>query len=349
MNIITEQAYLPETFLNNFLAENHEDCIESIKYGKDMVFTFINYQKLDLTKSSIPVQHIFNFNLSLVTRQLAEYFPSINIKIGYGIPCRNETLTKDFDKTIKNDVYICFNKDTKYFDCGFDFVKKTFVIGYYKNICSKVGLDYYKYFDEDYDNVQDFISKIISKLLVILCSIEKNKFKLSEILFIESNINIPNLQEQLERFRKIIYGKQLGKIEFEDFYLQVIPINPETGDDFTQKEFIKFIEQTIYDGEKLKLIENKYLAWDDFEWIIMKLNSDVSVRADKFKMVYIEANNALNLASDKIIELIEQINDTKKNIPQYLECFLLNDIVNYSNKEVLENVFEQLTNHFIDK
>ena len=334
--------------LDKFEVFEQNECIEKLIYGTELEFKYINFKKIDFDESNFTCMDIFKFNIGLVITQLTKHFPQILIKINYGVANRNEMLIKDYEKTIKHDIYIEFEKDGKYFDCGFDFVKKTFCIKNYKYISSLVNLDYYKYFDEDTDNLGNFMNEIIYKILIILCSLDEDEYKLAEIIFSNSNRELENLQEQVEIFKKVINGKKEGKINLIDFYEQIIPIDQETGEDLSLEQFVKLIETNILEEKKIKLIDNKYLSWDDFEWIIMKLDSNISLRVDKYKMVYVQGTNTLLSALKTIIDLIKQINKTKKYIPQYIDNFLSNDLINYSNKELLENVYQKLSDYFLN-
>jgi len=331
-------------FLDNInIDKNH---LEKISFGNNLDFSYINFQKINIAKYDITIQDIFKFNLGLIIAQLNEYFLNTTIKIYYNKSNRNESLIKNCETSFKHDVYIQFENNLEYFDCGFDFIEKFNSIDNYKYISSQVNLDYYKYFDEEVDNLNLFMKETIYRLLIILCSLENDEYKLAEILFVKSNIKLDNLKEQLEILKKIIYTKKTGKINFTDFYEQIIPININNGLDMTIEEFQKYIQIDIFEENKLSLIDNKYLSSDDFEWIIMKLNSNISLRVDKYKMIYIQGINTLNTSLKIIIELVKQINKTKKYIPQYINNFLTEDLINYNDKKTLKNIYEKLDKYF---
>ena len=194
---LVENTFDPITFLKNFEGENFDDCVGTINFGTDLEFKYINFQNINLTKSEITTHEIFNFNMYLVVSKLSDYFKEININVGYKAPNRNELIIKDVYFTINHDVLISFNKEEKYFECGFDFIKKTFFVDGYKNISSHVNLDYYKYFDEDVDNINTFMEDCIYRLLIITCSLIDDEYKLAEILFIKSNRNLSDLKDQI--------------------------------------------------------------------------------------------------------------------------------------------------------
>ena len=351
MNSLIENTFNPVVFLRNFEGENFDNKSEGlINFGTDLEFKYINFQNIDLTNSQITLQDIFNFNIFLVISKLTDYFKKTNINLAYGIANRNELILKDCNIAIKHDIYISFNQDEKYFDCGFDFVKKTCNIDEYKYISSIVNLDYYKYFDEDFDKIDVFMEDYIERLLIILCSLNDDEFKLAEILFISANRNLSNLQEQLEIYKKIIYGRKNNYINFGEFFEEIIPVNPETGTDLQYDEFIKYIEDNIFGGNKLNFNNDGLISisWDDFEQIIINLDNNISRIIKNYKEVYKQAINTLFLALKKIIELIQQINKTKKYIPQYITMLLSKDIVNFANKELLNDIYNSLFD-YLDK
>ena len=344
MYSFAENTFDPVVCLKNFQGENFDDCISVINYGTDLEFKYINFQKINLSKSQITSDEIFKLNMSLIVSKLSGYFKDINIKQSYDTSSRNELILKDSDFAIKHDVYINLNQNDTHFECGFDFVKKTFYIDVYNNVSSHVNLDYHKYFDEDVANIDTFMEDCIYRLLIILCSLNNDEYKLAEILFIKSNRDLSDLKDQLEIFKKIINGKKNNFVDFNDFYDEIMPVNPNTGLDMEYDEFIKFIQ----DDYKIKLNfnENKFLSWNNFETVIMNLDKNISKIVPNYKKVFTQATNTLLLALKTIIELIQQINRTKKYIPQYINQLLTKDIINFANKELLKNIYEQLVDYF---
>jgi len=323
-----------------------DNCLKKITYGDNLEFNYYDFKNINLSNQPIISQQLFNYNIFLIVDVLTKYFKQININLRYDFPNRNEFILKEYDMTLRNNIYVEFNFGGKYFECGFDFVQKTHNINEYKYLSSIVNLDYYKYFDEDFDNVNVFMDECIYRMLVILCSLNNDEFKLAEILFIRSNANLPNLKIQLEIYNKIIYGKKNKFVNLYDFYDEIMPINIETGSDMCYGEFINYIQNNIFDGQKINICENNLLSWDDFELIILNLDKNISLNISCYKKVYTQSINTLILALKTINDLIQQINKTKKDIPQYIQELMSNDIVNFQNKELLKNVYKQLENYF---
>jgi hypothetical protein len=346
MNSLVENTFNPINFLKNFEGENFDDCIVTINFGTNLEFKYINFQNINLTKSEITTYDIFNFNMFFIVSKLSDYFKEINISLGYQVPNKNELIIKDVDHTIKHDVLISFNKEEKYFECGFNFIKKTFFVDGYKNISSHVNLDYYKYFDEDVDNINIFMEDCIYRLLIIICSLIDDEYKLAEILFIKSNRDLSDLKDQIEIFKKIINGKKNNFIDFKIIFSQLMPINPDNGLDMEYDEFMKYIEDNIFDGVKLNLDDKDLLSWNDFELIILGLDKNISLNINYYKKIYTQAINTLLLSLKTINELIQQINKTKKYIPQYINQLLSKDIINFADEKLLDDIYEQLLDYF---
>lgn len=337
----------------NYIVDN-ESNIKTIFFGKNYEFKYI-----DLKNSTIILNHdessyyskknIFKFNLLIIIDYLKNYFEQIDIKIFFDHPSRNEQLIKKEGEGFKHNIYIQINKFEKYFDCGIDLIERnTFLSdeydsGYYKYISSIVNLDYYKYFQEDTDNYDDFIKDIIYRLLIILCSINKDEFTLAIILFscseFKSNLESSNIKRDCEIFRKVIYAKRDNKINLKDWFEEIIPLDPDDGKELEWDNFVKYIKTIVY---KFNFIDENYnISYDTFEKIILKINSELSIKIDYYKMIYQKTVNLVIESLKLIMDLIESSNKTKKYIPQYIN-YLLSDIVKYHDNEILEKIFDEL-------
>ena len=78
----------------------------------------------------------------------------------------------------------------------------------------------------------------------------------------------------------------------------------------------------------------------------MRLDKNISKIILNYKTVFTQAINTLFDALKEINKLIQQINKTKKYIPQYINQLLSKDIVNFANKELLNDIYEKLSNYF---
>lgn len=336
-------------FLNNFKVYNQSQYTEHIKYGEYLDFAYINFQNLsqdELNNCGVNIVDIFKFNLNIITMQMSVYFPNISIKIQFDVPNRNESIIMDYEYALKHDVYIEFKYSNIFFDCGFDFLKKTKNIDEQKYISSLVNLDYYKYFDEELDKVNIFIDECIYRLLIIICCICNDEYKLAEIIFINSNKHNNNLKQQIQIFNKVIDAKKKNYINLYDFYEQIIPINLNTGNDMLFDEFLQYLNDNIFIHNDINLI-NYNICWEDFETLITEINSDISFQIKNYKKIFTQSIGTLIKSLKTINELTIQINKTKRYIPQYINNFISN-LEHYSNKDLLLNVKENLDNFLLN-
>jgi len=286
---------------------------------------------------------LFKFNMFVLVNQLRTYFSDADINISFDKPNRNETLIKDYDDTHTHNVYIDMSYNEKYYDCGFDFLEKTFHVNENKYISAQVNLDVYKLFDEDVDNYNDYLENCIYRLLILLCSLFKNEYTLAEILFAKANADDKNIKRQSAIFRKILYEYKNNKFNLRDWYDEIIPINLETGENQSWEEFIEFLNCILIE---INYVDINCIQYSDFEKIILEISSDISPKIQFYKMMYIQCNRTLMLSLKTINELIDQISKTKKYIPQYINNFLTNDLLKYHDKEILESVYENLKIYF---
>lgn len=322
-----------------------DECVGTIYYGKELEFKFINFQEIDLSIYQLDPIDIFKFNIHTIVEKLKNYFEDIEIKLNFDIPNRNESILKKYDNTFKHDIYISMSQTNKYFDCAFDFINRNTTISTYKNICSLVNLDYYKYFDESLDKFDKFIEECIYRMLLLGFTITDDEYKFAEILYVgthSNGIQPKTLDIRLGIFRKFMNGKKMNEYNFYEFYQEIMPINPKTGKDLDYNKFIKYIEENIFNNEKQLIIHNNMINMDDFESILLELNSDVSNIVKTYKSLYKLSNIMLITSLKKILELSRQINKTKKYTTQYIKLFMENDIVNIDDIDLQEEIYEKL-------
>jgi hypothetical protein len=326
--------------INNFEIFNNIKNTKKIYFGKNYEFSYFDLNNFAVDLNGLTNKDIFKFNMYLITSQIKPLFDQVQIQINYDSPCRNETLNKELEYCFTHDIYIQINKSNKYFDCAFDFVPKTFDINNDKYISSIVNLDYYKYFEEDIDSYDTFIENVVLRLLIILCSVNSDEYTLGEILFVKSNLNSKTFKKDSEIFRKIIYSKKENKFNLYEWFEEILPTDLESGEDLTYDEFIKNIKSEV---GKIIFESDQTITYDLFEKIIIEINSNYSKKISYYKNIYRKAINTLFLSLKTINELIIEFNKTKKNIPQYINTFLLNYITQYNDKTVLKSVYNDLT------
>ena len=332
-----------------------EKYIDKIFFGNELEFSYIKL-KNNFDDKMISIRDIFKFNMKSIIIQINKYFPEININIDFNVPNRNEFIIKKYDETFKYDVYVSIsNSQNAFYDCGYDFVNNKNIdnnkyqnfsynkeylkifdnddnyIDNYKYISSIINLDYYNYFVENND-YKSFLSESIYRLLILLCAINSDEYKLAEIMFIKNNLELKNLSVKVQKFKKIINGEKNEFIDFYEFYEIISPINPETDKDMDFIEFKKYVEDKIMD--KIILCDNN-IPWKQFELILIRLDSDISKNIDPWKILYIDAVSTLKESLRTINMIINEMNKKKKYIPQYLKEFLEKDLINIENEDLL--------------
>jgi len=349
MNLI--EQFNPVKFIQQNYFVDQESYIKSIFFGKHYEFKYLDINNLVSTNESINTStiHIFKMNMLIIIDYLKYYFPDIEIKMFFDHSNRNECLIKNSETGFTHDIYIQINKSEKYFDCGIDFIPETFDLDNYKYISSLVNLDYYKYFQEDTDNYNDFMSELIYRLLIILCSVNRDEYTLAEILFSRTLTESDSViaKRDCDIFRKVILAKRDNNINLKNWFDEIIPRDVETGEELNWANFIIYCKSIV---SKFNFTDNQTnISYDTFEKIILKINSELSTKIDYYKMIYQKTINLVIESLKLIMDLIESSNRTKKYIPQYINYFLTKDIVKYNDITVLEEVYENLKFLFENK
>lgn len=339
-----------EWFCDNFHLDNQEEYTNTINYGDEVVFKYIDLDKLDLANCNyiygVKVQDIFKFNIALIIAKALEYFPQLSSAMHFDMPNYNELSIKQCEHALTHNVYVRFGYNNSYYDCGYDIIEsKSFddegnsIYGEQeqrKFRDSVINLDYYKQFDVECGKYKSYIESCTYELLIILSCVSDDKRKLATIIFANIVKNEKDFRQQIQLFKKIIKERQEKKINFDDFYDYVMPTNPDTGDDMTKKQFIKYIEKNVIKSQ-IEFIDAKYISIRTFNCIVMRISTNVSPCIENYKTIFPVAFEMVDDASDLIIKLVKQINVTKKYMPQYINDLFLND---FKNLKVYEENFK---------
>ena len=345
-----EKVFSIDWFKDNFRInhDNNEKYIKEVKFGPNICIGYIDFKELyqDYKTSAyanfediygVELRDIFKFNLTLILKNIQNHFPHISSQILYDSPCANELIINKNLNLLTRDLYVRYTYNSQHYDCGFDLVKtisrydvetESNVEIYDNNFdfkypSSLVNLDYYDYFDVDAFDLNNYYSNCIYNIMIIMCAIQNDEFKLAEIIFTNDNIHNPNFERDLELFEKIIVAHKTKSVDFFEFYESFSPVDPETGKKMTFNKFIKYIETKIMNGNKINL-NDKNISVDDFSKIIMLLDSEVSEQISDYRSIYVRSLNMVNSALSLIINLMKKINKTKKNVPEYIEKCILN-------------------------
>ena len=371
-----------ELFHLNLVKENPseypEKYLDIISYGKDLDFKFIDISEIakfkskskSKSKSKLDFDKLFKFNFAIITTQLKQAFPEILFDIKFEAPSRRECEIKQYEHTVKSNVYIGISKNTNTYECGFDLVighpvKNNKVLNLneapenlvYNTISnekyntSKTFLDYYEYFiltGEEEDSFKDFMSECVFGILKVVCALNDDEYTLAEIMYMKSvkeqnNSNQKIIKKNFQIFKKIIGIKKENKINFKDIFDEFLFNNPSTGENYEYDEFVEFLSGKI---NEFKFIDDSkemsnYIDYDTFVLIILSLDSSNSIKLDLYKLFFAKATELLMKSLKMIVEMMKSINQTKKYIPVYIENFISNHLDEFNNKVILDTIYKK--------
>ena len=119
------------------------------------------------------------------------------------------------------------------------------------------------------------------KMLLLTCCANNDEYALSKINFFKNNKSDPKkLKTQTETFNKFITYHKQKKFNFEKFFNDLVPRNPDTEEEFEMDEFIDFLE------EKYEIIvkpdEKGFCDYDIFSSMILILDINI-ISFNKYK------------------------------------------------------------------
>jgi len=289
-------------------------------------FSYIQYED-----GNIRQENIFKFNFSNIVKKLNEYFPNVFISIEFEKGTTIDKKLKKLNAIYKHDIILKIKPRYIYDDSEdedeTEIEKNTYeiVLEYFekkhnkfndddKKISTNLFSDGYYVFNEKYDDMNEFMIDTIYSIIEFICATCKDTYELSKILYFNKNYKSKSYTKDVQTFTEIIEINKSDKFNFTDFYDKIQPHNPETGDEFTEKEFVEFIEEeyniTIDDNFNSEL----------FETLIINLNNDISetARLQKYKKIYVNAMKTLRFASQKIIKIIEKQREKRLQLPEFV-------------------------------
>lgn len=343
-----------QTFLSVITEQEKASITDEIICGKELKFNYIDGDKLfelmnvkGIEKENIRYLDILKYNYEQIILQLTNYFPDIKINKFENSPCINECTNFNIDSTYKYGIYLVLTKEDKNFEYGFDFFSSMSDNPENKYEHSKILLDNYEYFySEDItsnDDIKQYLNETLFKLMIAICSIRDDEYKLAEILFVKENkdlITPKQLLKKLGYFMKIINWKKLNDINLEELYDDLILINNETENELTLKEFKKIIKnicekfQIKFDSKRLNI------NFNIFEKIILYMNTNyTSEILDFYKDIYQQSMRILMSSLKLIIKLTNEMNMRKKFISRYITFLIEFRLEHYKNKDIINNIY----------
>lgn len=345
----------PQVNIFTVITEQERTSItDEIICGKTLKFKYINSDKLielidskNILKEKLSHLDILKYNYNQIFTQIVDYFPDIKINKFENSPCGNECSNFNIDSTYKYDIYVVLTKEDKSFEYGFDFFPFSSDNEENKYEHSKILLDNYEYFySEDISSNEDikyYLNETLFKLMVAICSIRDDEYKLAEILFTrvnKDNLSSKQLLKKLGYFIRVIKWKKINDIDLEELYNDLMLINNQCGEEITLKEFKKVIK-SICDKYTIKFDnKQKNIDFDIFEKIILHMNSIyTSEILDFYKDIYQQSMSMLMQSLKLIIQLTNEINMRKKFFSRYISFLIEYKLGDYKNQNIFNKIY----------
>ena len=181
--------------------------------------------------------------------------------------------------------------------------------------------------------------------MMLICTSSNDAYTLAKINFFKNNkLNPKKLKAQTEAFNKILKYHKDKVFNFEDFYKELRPTNPDTDELFELDEFINFLEEE-YDID-VDIDNDENCKYDIFAAIVVNLDINRSRKLANYKKIYIEAMNILFHSSAELIIYIKKFGMKKTNLSEFIRSFLTNHLKNYKIKCILEASWTTLKSKF---
>ncbi len=316
--------------LKEYLVVTDQNIANTIYFSSDYEFSYFDLSEIDCKKIKVRPENVFKINFELVIKKLKKYFPDTKIIINFEAPSENDTLIKKYNCTYKHDICLkLINKNNESYDIALEYFELIHdrIKDNDKEISSKVILDGYYVYHEASNNYNDYMKETIYYILMSICTIEDNPYKLSKINFFNNYKNIRTLESDTEKFNNIMKWKQENIINLYDFFKKAHPINQETSKKFTFDEFLEYLE----DNEvNIEFVDDKYnCEYKYITEIITVVDSNCSIDILRYKKIYTKTMDVLIDSQKQMIKWIKQMNNFRKLIPKYLDSFLRVHIQNY--------------------
>lgn len=348
-----------QTFFSVITEQERASVTDKIICGREFKFNYINCDKLfnlmdtkGIERENLRNIDIHKYNYNQISPQIVNYFPDIKINIFENSPCVNECVNFNINTSYKYGIYYVLTKEDKSFEYGFDFFSSNVENQENKYEHSKILLDNYEYFySEDITSNEDikyYLEQSLFKLLVAICSIRNDEYKLAEILFAKTNKDkmIPKqLAKELGYFVRIINWKKIDCIDIEDLNDDLELVNNETEEKISLKEF-KFIIKTISDKNEIEFDnKQKNINFEIFELFLLN-NINLNSRTLQFYKKSYQLSMSMLMESLKlIIQLTNEMNMRKKFFSRYISFLIEFKLEDYKNKNIFNKIYLEKINN----
>ena len=315
-------AYYLNVNFDDIIFEN-DDTIKKICIAGKYEFTYKEY-----SKKNIRQENIFKLNFYNIIQKLKIYFPDSKLKINFEKPTFVDKELKILSATYKHDIIINISKkhqenednDNNIFEIVLEYFEKTHnrFNDEDKRISTNLFSDEYFVFNINEDNMNEFIENVIYEIIKNICAVNNDKYELSKILYFNKNYKI---KKDVMIFNKIVNYKKFGKFNFEDFYNEINPLSVETGDDYSQDDFIELLDEKY--KINIKIDDDGNCNSNVFDEILIHSERSIieSNNLYRYKNIYLMAINTITLASDEIIKLMKKQRDKRLQLPEFIRNF----------------------------
>lgn len=357
----TQSLFESQYKVFSIITEEEKKLINNeIFYGKELKFNYIDLDKLQkllefkgFDTKDLSHLEILKFNYEYLFLQISDYFPNIKINKFLNSPCIKECYNFNIDSTYKYDIYIVLTQDDKTFEYGLDFFDSIIDCPPNKYEHSKIFLDNYEYFySEDINSNKDikyYLEETLFKLLIAICSILDDEYKLTEILFMKMNkdtMEPKKLKRTLGYCTRLLNWNKTNTIDLEDLYDNLKIINEENKKEINFIDFKKIIK-IICDKYNIRFdLNQKDINFNIIGKIILNINTKYSSEILEFyKHIYQIVMEMIPKSLKLIIQLTNEMNMRKKFISKYIEYVIEFKLDDYKNKDILNKIYMKKINN----
>lgn len=325
--------------LYNYITNKMKNALIPIHISGDYKFEYIAAQF-----KNIRPENTFKLSWLLICAKLREYFPEINIDVTFETCSSNDNSIQKGNATFKHDVMIEVTNNNRIYDCAIEYNEtmshKRKAIDNNKELYVQQLVDNYIVYKENTD-INNFFLNTIHKVMLLICASCDDHYTLAKINFFKNNqSNLKKLKKQTELFNKIITFNKMNKFNFMDFYKELQPVNTDTEEKFEMDSFIEYLEEN-YDII-INIDKKGYCMYNIFSSIIVMLDCNISDRLSAYKQIYLEAMTIMFDSMKEINRYINESTSKKNNMPEFLNIFMTNHIMNYRNPYALTKAKENL-------
>ena len=328
-------------YLNEYLSSRLHMCkIEEIFISYDYKFNFISSHI-----KNIRFENIFKLNWMIICDTLKDLFPKINILCEFEKSSFIDSEIQKGNATFKHDIYIsiCNPNNNRMYDCVIEYFEekshKRKPIDCDKELYVQQMVDYYIVYREESNTLNKFFLDTIHKVMLLICASSDDPYTLSKINFFKNSMDDSKIKINTHYFNNIMKYHKNNHFNFEKFFIELNPIN-ENEDEFEIQEFIDYFQdeyQII-----IKPDEKGNCEYSIFKNIILLLDSNVSRIILGYRKMYSTAMDIVFNSQQEIIHHINEVNNKKRNLPEFLDTFIRNHLQNYRKPFTLKKAFDNL-------